>query len=43
MYIKWLINMVMITKPNAKWRKCVDFTDLNKSCAKDTFPLPKID
>lgn len=22
---------------------CVDFTDLNKACSKDSFPLPKID
>ena len=22
---------------------CVDFTDLNKACPKDSFPLPKID
>ena len=22
---------------------CVDFTDLNKTCLKDSFPLPKID
>ena len=22
---------------------CVDFTNLNKACSKDNFPLPKID
>ena len=22
---------------------CVDFTDLNKACLKDSFPLPRID
>ena len=22
---------------------CVDFTDLNNACSKDSFPLPKID
>ena len=22
---------------------CVDFTDLNKACPKDCFPLPRID
>lgn len=26
-----------------KWRMCMDFTDLNKACPKDSFPLPKID
>ena len=22
---------------------CIDFTDLNKACPKDEFPLPRID
>ena len=26
-----------------KWRMCVDFTDLNKACPKDSYPLPRID
>nr|ABF96496.1 retrotransposon protein, putative, unclassified [Oryza sativa Japonica Group] len=30
-------------KANGKWRMCVDFTDLNKACPKDHFPLPRID
>ena len=30
-------------KANGKWRMCVDFTDLNKACLKDSFPLPRID
>ncbi|KAG7600733.1 Ribonuclease H-like superfamily [Arabidopsis suecica] len=30
-------------KKNGKWRVCVDFTDLNKACPKDSFPLPHID
>ncbi|KAM1034264.1 hypothetical protein ACFX2A_038558 [Malus domestica] len=25
------------------WRICVDYTDLNKGCPKDNFPLPLID
>nr|GEY69388.1 reverse transcriptase domain-containing protein [Tanacetum cinerariifolium]GEY70323.1 reverse transcriptase domain-containing protein [Tanacetum cinerariifolium] len=25
------------------WRMCVNFTDLNKSCPQDCYPLPKID
>ncbi|XP_019085468.1 PREDICTED: uncharacterized protein LOC109126398 [Camelina sativa] len=28
---------------NGKSRVCVDFTDLNKACLKDSFPLPHID
>lgn len=30
-------------KANGKWRVCIDFTDLNKACPKDSFPLLRID
>jgi hypothetical protein len=30
-------------KTTGKWRMCVDFTDLNRACPKDSFPLPRID
>ena len=33
----------MVKKPNGKWRMCVDFTDLNRACPKDSYPLPQID
>lgn len=33
----------MIRIPNGKWRMCVDFTDVNKACPKDCYPLPHID
>jgi hypothetical protein len=42
-YPEWLANMVLVKKNNGKWRMCVDFTDLNKSCPKDPYPLPSID
>jgi hypothetical protein len=42
-YPDWLANVVMVKKSNSKWRMCVDFTDLNKACPKDSFPLPQID
>ena len=42
-YPDWLANVVMVKKANGKWRVCVDFTDLNKVCPKDSFPLPRID
>ena len=42
-YSEWLANVVMVKKSNGKWRMCVDFTDLNKACPKDIFPLPRID
>ena len=34
---------VLVKKANGKWRMCVDFTDLNKACPKDSYPLPNID
>ena len=42
-YPDWLANVVMVKKANNKWRMCVDFTDLNKACPKDSYPLPRID
>jgi hypothetical protein len=42
-YPDWLANGVMVKKSNGKWRTYVDFTDLNKACPKDSFPLPRID
>ena len=41
-YPKWLASIVMVKKSNGKWRMCVDFTDLNNACPKDSFPLPRI-
>jgi len=42
-YPEWLANVVLVKKANGKWRMCVDFTDLNKACPKDSYPLPSID
>ena len=42
-YPTWLSNVVMVKKKAGKWRMCVDFTDLNKACPKDAYPLPHID
>jgi hypothetical protein len=42
-YPVWLSNTVVVKKKNGKWRVCIDFTDLNKACLKDPFPLPQID
>jgi hypothetical protein len=42
-YLSWLVNVVMVRKKNGKWRMCMDFTDLNKCCPKDDFPLLRID
>ena len=42
-YPEWLANVVLVKKANGKWRMSVDFTDLNKACPKDNFPLTRID
>ncbi|XP_071727984.1 uncharacterized protein [Rutidosis leptorrhynchoides] len=33
----------MVKKSNGGWRMCVDFTNINKACPKDCYPLPEID
>ncbi|GJR43187.1 reverse transcriptase domain-containing protein [Tanacetum coccineum] len=42
-YHDWLSNPVMVKKSDGSWRMCVDFTDLNKACPQDCYPLPEID
>ena len=42
-YPQWLANTVVVKKKTGKWRMCVDFTDLNRACPKDPFPIPRID
>ena len=42
-YPRWLANVVVVQKKNDKWRVYVDYTNLNKACPKDPFPLPHID
>ncbi|RDX73390.1 Retrovirus-related Pol polyprotein, partial [Mucuna pruriens] len=42
-YPTWLANVVMVKKPNGRWRMCTDYTDLNKACPKDPYSLPSID
>ena len=41
-YPEWLANTIVVKKKSGKWRVCVDFTDLNKVCPKDPFPMPRI-
>ena len=42
-YPEWFANTMVVKKKNGKWRVCVDFTNLNKACPKDPFPMPRID
>ena len=43
LYPTWTANPVCVPKPSGKKRMCIDFTDLNRACPKDPFPLPRID
>jgi hypothetical protein len=39
----WLANLVIVPKANRKLQMCIDYTNLNKACPKDPYPLPRID
>jgi hypothetical protein len=38
----WIANPVLVPNKNRKWWMYVDYTNLNKACQKDPFPLPQI-
>ncbi|XP_072061951.1 uncharacterized protein [Arachis hypogaea] len=38
-----LANAVMVKNNLGKWQMCMDFTNLNRACPKDSYPLPCID
>ena len=42
-YLEWLANVILVKKANDKWRLCIDFTDVNRACPKDSFPFQRID
>lgn len=42
-FLKWLSNIVVVKNKYGKWRVCVDFTNLNRACSKDPFPVLEID
>ncbi|KAM1910701.1 hypothetical protein ACFX13_039312 [Malus domestica] len=51
-YPTWVANVILVKKNPTKeslllqkvlWRMRVNYTDLNKGCLKDSFPLPLID
>ncbi|KAK1630215.1 hypothetical protein QYE76_004530 [Lolium multiflorum] len=50
LHTEWLANPVLVEKKKVEdpkapkvWRMCIDYTNLNKECPKDPFPLPRID
>ncbi|CAL2238601.1 unnamed protein product [Prunus armeniaca] len=42
-YPIWLANSVLDKKVSGAWRMCQDYTNLNKACLNDSFPIPGID
>nr|KAJ0214088.1 hypothetical protein LSAT_V11C400203700 [Lactuca sativa] len=40
---KWIANLVLVKKADGTKIMYVDFTDLNKACPKDNYPLPEIE
>ena len=42
-YLDCLSNIVVVPKKRGTWRMCVDYTNLNDACPKDSFLLPRID
>ena len=40
---EWVANVILVKKANEKYRMCIGYTDLNKACSKDSYPLPIID
>ena len=42
-YTTCLSNVIMVKNANGKWRMCINYTDLNRACSKDTYTLPNID
>ena len=42
-YLDWLANVIVTPKKGKKWGVCIDFTNLNKACHKDSYFLLKID
>ncbi|XP_021802709.1 uncharacterized protein LOC110746776 [Prunus avium] len=41
-YPIWLANSIFVKKTNELWCMCQDYTDLNKACPKDSFPVLRI-
>lgn len=39
----YAMELVLVLKPNGKWRVCVDFRALNKVTTPDKYPLPRVD
>ncbi|GKE01633.1 hypothetical protein Tco_1389616 [Tanacetum coccineum] len=39
-YQTWVSNPIIAKKADGRWKLCIDFTDINKTCPKENHPLP---
>ena len=42
-YPNQISNVLLVRNANDKWKMCIDFKILNKTCPKDSYPRPNID
>ena len=42
-YSEWSSPIVLVPKPNGKWRLCIDYRKVNDATIKDSYSLPNID
>ena len=42
-YSEWSSPVVLVPKPNGKWRLCIDYRKVNDVTEKDSYSLPNID
>nr|GEX44761.1 hypothetical protein [Tanacetum cinerariifolium] len=40
-HLEWITNVIPIKLTNGTWKVQVDYSTLNKACAKDMYPFPK--
>ena len=40
---EWSSPIVLVPKPNGKWRLCIDYRGVNDRTEKDAYPIPNID
>ena len=38
----WIANPVMVKKNDSSWCMCIDYSDINKVCPKNCYPLTEI-
>jgi len=41
-YSPWASNVILVKKPNGKWRFCVDYRQLNQVTKFQAYPIPRI-